>query len=657
MEKIERKQSADSDQKERGFFVINSLGELLPIVLVIFFFAYLAGSHPALDSTAHTHQLTTDNLGTFKIVEQQELPENNEQIEEKTYLNTSPKEAQAKILPIIKKENKRRPVQKNLPKETEEDLARPQFPKASPREALPPLQVSEPIKKAEPAPEKYSQIELEPKKEILLEEQPTETAMLSQNTAREKLEPIALLNQKNISKLAEIDIEIVEMSVEADWVPRQILEEEKTEEELVENLVSETKKEEVVETVNISNYNSSDFKWALNNHNQGVKKSASFTNTPDRKASYCHTEAGIVLKINDLRDIDPTYGIFVEKSDDDKEYHSIGVINAENRNELFYFDSEYSFDGNHHYRFRSTNKAGEEVEFGKVSVIHKASISPILSQVNAAGKYNLILDSKSINLISYEIKEAWGSLNIDKGKKSLVEGENSLSFDLTGDPGLYFLTISTENQVLDLLIEKPGISPDLSFYDHDVSGQQSFGGQNSVPYLIEKPKTLNFDFYLKNGNTLIFNEGEYNSETVKIKKAKIGTLPESLQGRHSDEMLWFTASSNISYLHQKVPVILEHNNQEIAAQINIFASKNTIRPISHFSPSESGEAGKWRIPGIESCPNIDLMVFNDWGNLIFKKERVTESNLWNGKKNGEELPSGMYYYLLGEYGGWVQLER
>ena len=652
MEKIERKQAVDSGEKKRGFLAINSLGELLPVICIIFFFAYLIGNEPIVDSLAVNNQITTEKFSEAKVIDEQKKLEKTNKKEENSYLNTSPTKNKAKTLPRTETSNKNQLIQKENPIKEEEDLARPLFPKTSPRKVLPTIEVSQPIENITPTVEKYSGMERISPKETILARISTEN-IIPTSIPAVKEEQVERLKEKAITHLAGIELETPEMIVKPNWTPRK----EIIEEPIVEDVEVKIENKKTVVSDVLTNYNSSDFKWSVNNHNHGIKKSAIFTNTPDGKASYSCTDAGIILRVNNLNNIHADYGIFVEKSEDGIEYNSIGVINPENASGLMYFDAEYSFDGQHHYRFRSTSPEGNELEFGKVSVIRRASISPILSMVNASGQYNLVLNSNSRQTVDFEIKEAWGSLNGENGRKHLVEGENELSFDLTGDPGLYFLKMSTGNQTLELLLEKPGISPDLSFYDQEVSGKQSFNDYGPIPFLFKKPKTLNFDFYLKNGNTLIFNKGEYNSETVKIKKAKIGALPETLQGRHSEEMLWFTASSNISYLHQKVPVILEHNNQEIAAQINIFASNNTVRPISHFSPDNDGIQDEWRIPGIENCPNIDLMVFNDWGNFIYQTENVTEENIWNGQKNGKNLPEGMYYYVLGQYGGWVQLER
>lgn len=660
MEKIERKESVDSDQKERSFLAINSLGELLPFIFIAFFFAFAVGNQPKVGSAAYEQMKPVVEMSEAAFAEEENIFRNSEELEEEVYLNTSPAETEAKILPIIesKKKNKKS-IQNELPVEIERNLPRPHLPKAQAREVLPVLEISQPIEEIIPVAEKFTIIEeVDESTETIYKNSPIDEAIVMKEPDIINEKAIELLEGKEIKRLANLPVETAEMTVKLNLVPKEVIAEVIVEENIeVIAAIEETEESKPLKSLSTVNYNSSDFKWGVDNYNHGFKKSAIFTNTPDGKASYSRTDAGILLKVNDLSGINPEYGIFVEKSEDGKEFNSIGIINAENTDELFYFDSDYSFDGQHHYRFRTLNAQGAELEFGKVSVIRRASIVPVSSQVNASGKYMMILDSKMSQAISYEVEEAWGSLNGEKGTLQLLEGENTLSFDLGGDPGLYFLTVSTGHQVLELLIEKPGISPDLSFYDQEVSGKQSFSGLYPAPFIAQKTNSLSFDFYLKNGNTLIFNKGEYHSETVKIKKAKIGTLPESLQARHSDETLWFTASSNISYLHQKVPVILEHNNQEITAQINIFASKNTIRPISHFSPDGDGIQDEWRIPGIESCPNTNLMVFNDWGNLIYKTNNVTEGNIWQGQKADKDLPAGMYYYVLGEYGGWVQLER
>jgi len=660
MEKIEKRRSVHTDQKGSEFFTINSLGELLPIILITFFLAFVASYQRFEVSTVSEQLKPALESNEAAFVEEQTILKKKELNQEDVHLNSSPSKKSAKMLPVIESIQKRQAAPEKAFPELKETVARPHFPKAKARKPLPTLEVSNPIKKAIPQTEKLTVLKVEELEKIVVEPKLEEEFIVLNYTPTrqtEVIQPVKALGAKTIGRLANIAVDKPEMELNPNWTPVTTTVEEiivEKEQEIVQAVPEEV---QIKTSLNVTDYNSSDFKWAVNNYNHGIKKSAKFTNTPDGKASYCRTDAGIVLKINDLSDIDASYGIFVEKSEDGTDYNSIGIINAENTNELFYFDPEHSIDGQHHYRFRSTNKVGENFEFGKVSVIRRASIAPISSKVNTAGSYSLVLESKSVQAVKFEIEEAWGSLNTEKGTKNLTTGENKLSFDLAGDPGLYFLTISTANQVLELLVEKPGLSPDLSFYEQEVSGKQNFTTQKSPPFFINKPKKLNFDFYLKNGNTLIFNAGEYKSETVKIKKAKIGTLPNTLQARHSDETLWFMASSNISYLHQKVPVILEHNNQEIAAQINIFSSKNTIRPISHFSPDGDGIQDNWRIPGIESCPNTDLLVFNDWGNLIYKTNNVTDKNIWKGQKNGQDLPAGMYYYVLGQYGGWVQLER
>ena len=52
----------------------------------------------------------------------------------------------------------------------------------------------------------------------------------------------------------------------------------------------------------------------------------------------------------------------------------------------------------------------------------------------------------------------------------------------------------------------------------------------------------------------------------------------------------------------------------------------------------------WGIKGTESYPDIDVKVFNRWGNLVYEQKGY--STPWDGTNNGKALPSGTYYYVI-----------
>jgi gliding motility-associated-like protein len=66
-----------------------------------------------------------------------------------------------------------------------------------------------------------------------------------------------------------------------------------------------------------------------------------------------------------------------------------------------------------------------------------------------------------------------------------------------------------------------------------------------------------------------------------------------------------------------------------------------------FSPGNSdGSNDKFEITFIEYYPNSVLTIFDRWGNVVYEKSDY--QNTWDGThyKNGKDLSSGTYFYVL-----------
>jgi gliding motility-associated-like protein len=79
-----------------------------------------------------------------------------------------------------------------------------------------------------------------------------------------------------------------------------------------------------------------------------------------------------------------------------------------------------------------------------------------------------------------------------------------------------------------------------------------------------------------------------------------------------------------------------------------------------FSPNGDGVNDTFIIEGIDQYPNNEIVIFNRWGNEVFRKKRY--NNEWNGTWSNGIVPDGTYYYVLedgegGRYAGWVQIAR
>ena len=65
-----------------------------------------------------------------------------------------------------------------------------------------------------------------------------------------------------------------------------------------------------------------------------------------------------------------------------------------------------------------------------------------------------------------------------------------------------------------------------------------------------------------------------------------------------------------------------------------------------FSPNTDGYNDDYDIHGIENYPANTFMVFNRWGNEVYKKDNYV-NHQWKGEnKNGDPLPDGTYYVIL-----------
>jgi gliding motility-associated-like protein len=55
----------------------------------------------------------------------------------------------------------------------------------------------------------------------------------------------------------------------------------------------------------------------------------------------------------------------------------------------------------------------------------------------------------------------------------------------------------------------------------------------------------------------------------------------------------------------------------------------------------------WFIEGIERLQNVQVRIFNRWGNLVYENDNYSNNNPWYGKTTkGDELEDGVYFYTI-----------
>ncbi len=78
-------------------------------------------------------------------------------------------------------------------------------------------------------------------------------------------------------------------------------------------------------------------------------------------------------------------------------------------------------------------------------------------------------------------------------------------------------------------------------------------------------------------------------------------------------------------------------------RVHIFVFKDVFIPTA-FTPNNDGKNDTWAIPALNAFTNIDLSVFNRYGQLVYQTKNSYQP--WDGKYNGIPQPSGAYVYMI-----------
>ncbi len=71
---------------------------------------------------------------------------------------------------------------------------------------------------------------------------------------------------------------------------------------------------------------------------------------------------------------------------------------------------------------------------------------------------------------------------------------------------------------------------------------------------------------------------------------------------------------------------------------------DSLKVYNAISPNGDGRNDAFVLQGLQKYPNNTLIIFNRWGNEIFKVKNY--ENDWQGTWNGKDLPDGTYFYWI-----------
>lgn len=105
-----------------------------------------------------------------------------------------------------------------------------------------------------------------------------------------------------------------------------------------------------------------------------------------------------------------------------------------------------------------------------------------------------------------------------------------------------------------------------------------------------------------------------------------------------------TPRSNISY--QLIASTAGGCSDSAAVSIVLL---NSPKIPTAFSPNGDGVNDKWEIASLSSYPGCTVDVFNRYGQQVFSS--IGYLKPWDGTRNGEKLPVGVYYYIVNPKNG------
>jgi len=72
-----------------------------------------------------------------------------------------------------------------------------------------------------------------------------------------------------------------------------------------------------------------------------------------------------------------------------------------------------------------------------------------------------------------------------------------------------------------------------------------------------------------------------------------------------------------------------------------------FKAVTAISPNGDGMNDRLEFQGLEAFEDNRLIIYNRWGNVIYEKSGYQQDDfLFDGTRNGEELPADTYYYIL-----------
>lgn len=175
--------------------------------------------------------------------------------------------------------------------------------------------------------------------------------------------------------------------------------------------------------------------------------------------------------------------------------------------------------------------------------------------------------------------------------------------------------------------------------DYTVYATDSNGCQGSASTTIIVKEIPNIDVWLSVNEKILLGESVTvtpitNANNISLEDLPIGTILYS----GAPDPIYLVPDSSTSYVLEGT---LEQclNQDEFDVEV-----VELIKVPSMITPNGDDLNDYWIIDHIEDFPEAEVTLYNRWGNIVLRTTNYAQE--FEGKFNGEDLPTAVYYYII-----------
>jgi len=271
----------------------------------------------------------------------------------------------------------------------------------------------------------------------------------------------------------------------------------------------------------------------------------------------------------------------------------------------------YSIDGGTNY---SSNNVFTNLQSANYSIWVKDNNNCVLNQSYDVNQPNMF---SNIGSSQVDIEKCYGDLSASV--ELIISGQNP--------PYTYNWSNGASTQSIF----------NIGAGNYEVTVLDNNNCQIIYSYFILEPELIELEYNIQPASCL---ERDNASITTFIKG---GTPPFSYQwsnGQYDSDI--FDISSG-SYS------LIIYDSEGCSTPIKYFdvgfdSFNSCIEIPSGFTPNNDNIHDDWVIYGLNDFPDVDVKVFNRWGQQVFNSQGYNIN--WDGKFKGEDLPTATYYYII-----------